>query len=426
MMRLDLSRIRVALENQGQSAVDLSDLHVTYLRPGQDGPVLAQLTSTQRDGGLATFTLRSASEVKGRRWAAEINTRHVANLNVVTATPAVYDEGLEALITSFPVDRRLSTLSDVLDEGVMRRKLADHFATRGHGDPLEACRASVIRYKSESKCVVRYELNWRSRSENRPDVLYGKLSKPSIFARSRAVADHVAEIGCATDFATPRWFGAIDSLSLELWGELTGVPLADAELGEAVPVAASVGRALRSLHSMKANLADARPDDCIELSLTEATHHLSKHVPELASELTAMREQTAPFLEWSRSHPPSPTHHDFHGFNLLIDGATVGLLDFEDLALGDRFHDVGALLAHFVELESRSSGPTVQFEQQRAGFLAGYGELDSAESDRLAAYAAAHCVLRGFQALRKPGFTNHEVVATLIRVARQFLRGENP
>lgn len=420
-MRLDLPMIRRALEEHGRAKSDVADLHVTHIRPGDDGPILIQLASSHVDGSVETFTVRSVEEARGNRWAAQINSRVCHD-----AAPAVYDARLKALVTSFPADRRLTNLSLALDGTVMRRVLSDHFVSRGVHGGLDACRSSVVRYKSESKCVIRYELDWRSRHATRPAVLYGKVSKRSIFERSKIAAEFAAELGASSGFETAAWFGTIEPLSLELWGELRGVPLVDVSRRRAVDVAYAAGQALHSLHALRWDLPVQRREDNIGLALKDATRHLSKARPDMAENLMTLMERLTPALRWSETQEHSPTHHDFHGHNLLIDQTTIGLLDFEDLSQGDRFHDVGALLAHLIELETQTAGATINYKNQRAAFLAGYGALDSAEADRLATYAAAHCVLRGFQALRKPNSADQQSIEALVRVAMRFLQGENP
>ena len=74
-------------------------------------------------------------------------------------------------------------------------------------------------------------------------------------------------------------------------------------------------------------------------------------------------------------------HRDFHPDQVLVDGRTLTLLDFDLFAAGDPALDVGNFSAHLTELALRCHGDPEHFAPQERAFEERYLEL-SGETSR--------------------------------------------
>jgi aminoglycoside phosphotransferase (APT) family kinase protein len=116
----------------------------------------------------------------------------------------------------------------------------------------------------------------------------------------------------------------------------------------------------------------------------------------LERELTARLRRTAP----SRRRL---IHGDFHGDNVLVAGARLVLLDFEDCAVGEPADDVGSNWAQLTWHEHKAGVHRALVNDAKRAFVEGYLAHDAAGTDAtLATYAAMHCLLFGQQCLRHP------------------------
>jgi hypothetical protein len=68
----------------------------------------------------------------------------------------------------------------------------------------------------------------------------------------------------------------------------------------------------------------------------------------------------------------APIHGNLFGDQILVDGDSIGIVDWDDLCLGDPLHDVGRLIAHCVLLWVRSHTPDDQRARYLEALLAGY------------------------------------------------------
>src|SRR5262249_37377509 len=88
--------------------------------------------------------------------------------------------------------------------------------------------------------------------------------------------------------------------------------------------------------------------------------------------------------------PLPPTHGDFHGDNILVDGTRLALVDLEDCAMGEPADDVGAnwaqLTWHTLRAGGRGPAPA-----GREAFVAAYlADADADTVARVPLYAALH------------------------------------
>jgi aminoglycoside phosphotransferase (APT) family kinase protein len=186
---------------------------------------------------------------------------------------------------------------------------------------------------------------------------------------------------------------------------------------------AASGEALRTLHDL-----------ALQLPYSRHTGHKVELVSDTASQLTRflpsrpgaerLGVEVVRRLRAAETPAAGPTHHDFHGRNVLIDGSSPGLIDFEDLAMGDGADDVGSMYAHLTALAHRQPGRAGSIGAERDAFVESYGI--SAIDDRFVAHASMHCLLAGYQALRHPAPTSARRAEQLVDSCERILEGGRP
>lgn len=132
-----------------------------------------------------------------------------------------------------------------------------------------------------------------------------------------------------------------------------------------------VGRALAELHAQPARLERVRSPDDEAAALLRIADEITRLMPAAREQIRRLSEELARRLRESRPRL-APTHGDFYAQQVLLDGSRIGVLDFDEAALGDPAADLGNFLAHLERdaLRGRMSpglGPVV-----RERLLAGY------------------------------------------------------
>ncbi|MCM3661473.1 aminoglycoside phosphotransferase family protein [Georgenia satyanarayanai] len=175
----------------------------------------------------------------------------------------------------------------------------------------------------------------------------------------------------------------------------------------------AAGRAVRHLHEAPRDRVTARHGATEELGaaadwLRPAVAH-GLLDPALVTRATA---HVTAALERVPADPPlGVLHRDLHDKQLLLDDAgTVGMIDVDTLAVGERALDVANLLVHLELRQAQGLLTPGVAAAARAGFLAGVGEVPG---DRVDAYAlATRLRLAGVYAFRPPW---RKVAAALLR-----------
>lgn len=152
----------------------------------------------------------------------------------------------------------------------------------------------------------------------------------------------------------------------------------------------TAGRAVARLHSAPAEHVTARHGATDELAALAAFLDPAVAHGLLDADLVARaRERVAAELEaGAGGSAPGVLHRDLHDKQLLLDDAgTVGMIDVDTLAVGERALDVANLLVHLELREAQGVLAPAPAAAAGAGFLAG---LDAdLPADRVAAYTRA-------------------------------------
>src|SRR5262249_45171086 len=287
----------------------------------------------------------------------------------------------------FPVDTNLTTIKAVL-------------AAPGH--------ATVVQYWPERRCTIRFDADSQTR--------FAKIYPKKFLRHQRGAAIHAVGVALwhaamrgDVSFAVPcpdRW----DTPTRTLWqARLDGAPAIIRLLGPGgEAMAHRMGQAAASI--TRCGIEPCRVFDRIEQLKDSLNygHALACRVPQFAAAVEDLllgfqRARTALAI-----HPLRPIHGDMHVDQWLDDGERLGLVDFDDVSLGDPERDAACFMVQ-CEAEYGLHGSMVQVAK---AFLAGYesiaGPLDRA---LLHTYMAHKWLLKALKAvctLRPDGDTRAE------------------
>ncbi|NNG03004.1 MAG: phosphotransferase [Inquilinus sp.] len=185
----------------------------------------------------------------------------------------------------------------------------------------------------------------------------------------------------------PEVLGQSTGAGAVLLEDIPGTPLPELAAAELPSGMALAGRALARLHLARvAGLKTHGVED--ELDLLEAWVDLVGGVrPELRSLVETGLATVRAALSRVGNGPAVVIHRDFHLKQVLLEGETAVLTDFDTLCTGDPALDVGNFLAHLRLTDLQSGG---DLDAQTAAFLGAYGAAATGDlAVRIVAYERA-------------------------------------
>lgn len=282
----------------------------------------------------------------------------------------------------------------------------------------------MIRYRPRRRAVLRYRLA-------RERVLYAKVLPPGRARHTLTAAERIrpGTGGGALRLALAAPGPAPGAL---LVPALAGRPLRDLLLvGESLPHPARLARLSDDLAAL-CSPAPARPLPAspARVSLSSATEaaRLAGHLlPGLRATAASILEVVAQGVEAGPAVEGRPVHGDLYEAQVLLgEGGTLGLVDLDDLGLGDPLLDAATFSAHLAALAlaapDRAGGIRAYRFHLRRAFLDHLGADDRALRWR-EAYALLLLAPGPFRALR-PDWPS--AVTDRMHVAAALLREGKP
>lgn len=282
----------------------------------------------------------------------------------------------------FPMDDQLTTIKAVL-------------ATPG--------RPTVVQYWPGRRCTVRFDAEGQTR--------FAKIYPKKFLRRGRGAAIHAVGVALwqaaargDVSFAVPCPEGWDASLQTLWQARLPGTPVVGQLLGrEGSCLAHRLGQAAASL--TRCTLGACRVFDRAEQlkDSQEYGHDLGCRVPHLAAAVEALLAGLQRAHMALAMRPLRPMHGDMHAEQWLEEGGRFGLVDFDDVALGDPERDAAFFMVQ-LEAEYGLHAPTAPVA---AAFLAGYesvaGSLDRALLHTYMAHKWLSKALKAARALHPDG-----------------------
>ncbi len=323
-----------------------------------------------------------------------------------TSTAVVAEAALA--LCRFPLDPDLSTLAEAMDPEFVRRLSV---FGRADAEPTVA----VVHHPREGACVLRYRFpGEQAHSAGQPwPTLYGKVYNDGtgdvVDGFLRALAREQTGHGVLYPARFPKPVAYVPAMRLLVTEELAGEPLvpwlvktvlapgagdrSDEEDALQTAVRES-GRALAVLHGSDLATAPVR-SAADELAAVQREIEVVMGVwPEVAERV---RLRIDPLSDDVQEAPDFVlSHGDFTPSQVLLDGHTPAVVDFDTLCWADPALDLGRYLAHLDLLARKVGGPsaTALVENLAGEFLGGYGEATArtasgaAAVDRIAFFKA--------------------------------------
>lgn len=287
------------------------------------------------------------------------------------------DESL--VVLAFPHDAKLRSLGRLADPASLQRLLK---RVLPHHPAWWEGALHTLRYKPERRYVARLDVDGAA-------VAVLKFFTGSSHEAVRSKAKVFGEHGVLR--LAPR-VGHSDRHRIMAYAWLDGRVMSEALVqGDLAGPTEQVGAALALLHGQGRNHGAlplrSRADE--ERMVRAVAESLAFVQPALAARARALAKSLVGALA-QRPLAPRPIHGDFYAKQLLLDGETVVVLDFDGSALGDPAADVGNFIAHLERDRLRGILPEHRVARTRAALLEGYrGEAGPLAPEAVDLYAAA-------------------------------------
>jgi hypothetical protein len=384
------------------------------------GATLQYRLELRRRGGGETVEHLVAGRLFATAEAAEEWRSHLDPLaahlagrdDLATLTwPTLLVRELRLVLHAFPLDPLLPGLAVATDPRAVVDKLGPLLTSAVPGLVLQDCRTEVVRY-GEGSCVLRYELAWvlRSSRHTLKQVVYGKVYEDG---RGRLVGPAVTGLreqqpGTALPFLVPRFQGYLPEARLALLEAVPGSPLlpalirARAGVGAAPGVAgltpegavASCARIAAALHRSSIPVGPPRTLADELAAARAAVDAVAPMAPALAA---SVHRHLGAFgdLALDSPGPLGVAHGEFDPAQVLFDGPTTSLVDFDTVCLAEPALDLGRFAGRLAvtarQALDAAGAPYDGGEDLPSAFLREYlRESGSSEPDVLLARVAAY------------------------------------
>ncbi|WP_448621970.1 ABC transporter transmembrane domain-containing protein [Geodermatophilus sp. URMC 65] len=338
------------------------------VEPGQGATLQYRLELRRRGTGETVEQLvagRLSSTAEGvERWLSHVDplADHLDGRDDLRAftRPVLLMRELRLVLHAFPIDPVLPGLVLATDTPELVEMLGPLLTRSVPGLLLGGCRAEVVRYGPDS-CVLRYDLAWRLQPSRRSlkQVVYGTvygdgrggLVGPAVTALREGLLDGSDS---SLPFLVPRFQAYLPDLRLALLEAVPGSPLLPALIRARAGVAAApaaAGLTPEGAVAACARIAAALHRSSIPVG---ATRTLADEIDRVRAAVDDLAPLTPALAASLHRHlgavgdlafdPPGPlgvAHGDFHPSQVLFDGPTTGLVDFDTVCLAEPALDLG-------------------------------------------------------------------------------------
>jgi hypothetical protein len=275
--------------------------------------------------------------------------------------PALLVPELDLVLQAFPVDPVLPGLALATDPVALVERLGPLLTSAVPGLLLQDCRVEVVRYRPGS-CVLRYELAWRLQPSRRSlkQVLYGKVYEGGegrlvgpVVTALRNLADGP---GPSLPFLVPRFRAYLPDLRVALLDAVPGSPLLPALIRADAAAPAAAGPTPEEAVATCARIAAALHRSAVPGGVTRTLAEEIDAVRAAVDDLAPMAPVVAASLHRhlgavgdlavDEAGPIGLAHGDFDTSQVLFDGPTSSLVDFDTVCRAEPALDLGQFTAH--------------------------------------------------------------------------------
>ena len=330
------------------------------------------------------------------------------------APPVAVLDDPAMIVRVFPVDPALPGLAPATDAEAMLplfgARLADCLRL---GRPPHRFAHEVLHYKPRRSCAIHYTIDLGGGELS--VRVYGKLSRDERGLRYHQLQTSAFSASMASgglwraarpvDYV-PQWRlmlqEAVPGRDFRVaFADLTPDRATPAQLDEVGRLLDGIARAIHGLQRAPIVPGAVLTFDRLLAAQDRNLHYMQGLQPELAKDLAAIRKEAARLARETPANPLVFAHGDFAHGNLLVDGARIGIIDFDKAGAAEPAYDVAYFLTHMwsfgLRHDKRMPHVVRLCERFRSAYLGLAPEVSSA---RLALYEAldfAAYVLRNFR-----------------------------
>jgi Ser/Thr protein kinase RdoA (MazF antagonist) len=321
------------------------------------------------------------------------------------------------VVRLFPVDPALPGLAAATDPGRTMPLLEKHLLEcRRDGWRPTALDYEVVHYKPGRLCTIRYSVRLEHPRQVGvlPRQVFGKVFRDDRWRQCYALQEAAWQAACASGHA---WRAARPVVAVPEWrfvlqeavpgrqfrqviGDLPDHPV-ETKLNEAEDRTRAVARAVRAMQLAQVPLGPRCDFAWLLASQDSNLAYLRQCQPMVGEELTRLREELSKVERTIRAQPLGFAHGDFAHGNVLMDGARVGIIDFDRAGQAEPAFDVAYFLTHLASFGVRHPQRRQHVARLSEAFRSAYlGMAPEVSPRRLALYEALDLsayVLRNFR-----------------------------
>jgi aminoglycoside phosphotransferase (APT) family kinase protein len=322
-----------------------------------DGTCSLRYAVTVRQPGRGRREVTVGARVLSDAPAAEAFLRDLEPIRRAAAGHPLL-EGLDAAVAldptvpmavhAFPIEPELPGLPEATDATRAGELLGAAFG----GAVAGPVRVEVAHHPREGRCTLRYR-------PSAGGTVYAKVARrhsPEQAAAMRAIAAGAREL------RVPRFLGAQPALGLTLQAEVAGTPAASALL-DPTPTARraaaidACARAAARVHACPVSIPRVRTAETDAALLRNELDLVRPVDPGLAEHLEGCIERALNAAQANGPGPVRPCHGDLTHRQIVIERGVPGLIDFDDVCMGEPALDLGRFCA-YLRLSARRAAET--------------------------------------------------------------------
>ncbi|HKA37819.1 MAG TPA: phosphotransferase [Thermoanaerobaculia bacterium] len=291
-------------------------------------------------------------------------------------------------------DPALPTLALALDPEVVRREfLRLPRLSGGPGGRLRVAAIRVTRHKPGRRCLVEYDLEVEREGGVEAFTVIGKIRVHRFGKSGHRLLSALWRTGfderSPDGISVPEPIGVVPAFRMWMQRKASGRPASQLLQPGETALARRIAEAARKLHLCRVP-AESRHGMADELRiLGECLEKVARSEPRWRSRCMRLKKAGERLGNAVTGLPPAGIHRDFYADQVLVDGDSLVILDFDLYCTGDPGLDPGNFLGHVTEQALRTRGDPYALADFEEALEERFVEL-SGESARasLKAYAA--------------------------------------
>ncbi len=336
---------------------------------------------------------------------------------------------LRLTVALFPYDAKLKVLRTLCDPSAGLEYVGKHCHTLGwEGQRLRSISYEVLGYRLERRAVLRLHISMIDQATGSDSVksIIVKVVRPDNIERAFRAQESVraALLSSAGDakFAVPLILAVDLKQGVYFMEDMPGKSLCDLTGTDGfVRGCIRTQQLLDVMHrSVNGNWPQYTSTNEIE-ELERKLEMLGGFYPEQAVKGTEIMFRLRDLKPTTDAHSGSGTiHRDFYDKQLIIDGESVALLDFDNLAIGDRAQDYGNFLGHCRLRQLQEPHNSQNINSGAMEFAAAMNNIGETFGRRVAWWQAATLLRLGIIYLLRPNW--RDISEPLIDAAAERLQ----